>query len=298
MWSLSSAEGVSPMSFMSRPQISTARTVALTDDALFRSVPSLFAAEPHSSRSEKYTHIASLDVHRTMQKNGFVPVFAKQTRVRDLSRKEFTKHLIRYRHEDIADLKVDDTFPEVVIINSHDGSSSYQIMAGLLRLVCLNGMVVSDGRCETVRVPHKGNVLDLVAEGSFKVLQQSVETLKAAEEWQGITLSRDEQQVFANIAHKYRFADENGEVKTPIEPAQLLQPRRAADRTNDLWRTFNRIQENATKGGLSARNPETGRRTTTKEVKGIDGDIKLNKALFEMAEQMAALKTGAVAQAA
>ncbi|MBV8275090.1 MAG: DUF932 domain-containing protein, partial [Verrucomicrobia bacterium] len=33
--------------------------------------------------------------------------------------------------------------PEVVLVNSHDKSSAYQLHCGLFRLVCTNGMVIS-----------------------------------------------------------------------------------------------------------------------------------------------------------
>jgi hypothetical protein len=178
----------------------------------------------------------------------------------------------------------------VVLVNSHDGSSSYQIMGGLFRLVCLNGMVVPEGRCETVKVPHKGDVRDKVVEGSFKVLGESAEVLRIAADWRGIELRRDEQAALAEAAHVLRFGDAEGKVETPIQPDQLLRPRRAADAGNDLWRAFNRVQENATKGGVSAYDAKAERWVTTREVKGIDGDVRLNRALMVLAERMAALK--------
>lgn len=46
-----------------------------------------------------------------------------------------------------------------------------------------------------------------------------------------------------------------------------------------------RIQENLIKGGLYGRNA-AGKRTHTRAVKGIDGDVKLNRALWVMAESM------------
>jgi hypothetical protein len=206
--------------------------------------------------------------------------------------------MLRLRHADLSSPKVDDTFPEVILINSHDGTSSYRIMGGLFRLVCMNGLVVPDNLCETVRIPHKGDIRSLVIEGSRKVLENSAHALQAAEDWQKVMLSGEEQRAFATAAHYRRFADDDGTVTTPIEPDQLLTPRRAGDRSPDLWRTFNRIQENAIKGGLSAVDRETGRRSTSREVRSIDGDVKLNKALFLLAEQMAAIKTASAAMAA
>lgn len=44
-------------------------------------------------------------------------------------------------------------------------------------------------------------------------------------------------------------------------------------------------QENLLKGGLSGRTAQ-GKRTQTRPVNGIDGDVKLNRALWVMAENM------------
>ena len=61
------------------------------------------------------------------------------------------------------------------------------------------------------------------------------------------------------------------------------------DRAPDLWTTFNRVQENIIKGGVRGRNA-TGKRVTTRAVNGIDQDIKLNRALWVLAEEMRKLK--------
>lgn len=59
----------------------------------------------------------------------------------------------------------------------------------------------------------------------------------------------------------------------------------ANEKFDDLWTVYQRLQENLIKGGLSGRNAK-GKRTSTRSVNGIDGDIKLNKALWVMAEKM------------
>jgi hypothetical protein len=55
-----------------------------------------------------------------------------------------------------------------------------------------------------------------------------------------------------------------------------------------------RVQENVIRGGLSAvardENGRRLRRVSTRQVKGIDQDVKLNRALWQLAEKMAELK--------
>ncbi len=59
--------------------------------------------------------------------------------------------------------------PEIILLNSHDGSSSYQMLPGLFRGVCTNGLVCGQSFGE-VRVSHKGNVVEKVIEGAYEVL--------------------------------------------------------------------------------------------------------------------------------
>ena len=123
-----------------------AGTAPLTNEQIMRLAPSAFAVEKHESRSERYAYIPTSEVIDGLRGNGFVPMFAKQGNSRVPGKADFTKHLIRFRHEgQAAGLRqVGDTSPEVILVNSHDGTSAYKIMAGLFRLVCLNGMVVAD----------------------------------------------------------------------------------------------------------------------------------------------------------
>ena len=230
-----------------------------------------------------------------MRDNGFLPVFAKQDSSRVEGKAEFTKHLIRFRYQGQGPImrQVGETFPEVVLVNSHDGTSAYKLMAGMMRLVCLNGMVVSDREFATVTVPHKGDVVGQVIEGSCTVLGESRKAIEAADAWAGVTLSRDEQQIVAEAAHVIRFGDAEGVADTAILPEQMLAARRTADQGNDLWRTFNRVQENAIRGGMHAWGRDANgrrRQTTAREVKGVDADVKINKALWLIGERMAQLK--------
>jgi hypothetical protein len=265
----------------------------LTEDEIRRFAPSIFAEDKHESRSEKYTYIPTIHVLRALSREGFLPVHVRQSRTRDESRQDFTKHMVRFRREGEDYTAVGDTRPEIVLVNSHDGTSSYHLDAGLFRLVCLNGLVVDAGSISTFRVPHKGDVIGQVIEGSYRVIGESVRALEAPREWSHLAITEGERQVFAEAAHHMRFADAAGEVTTPVKPAQLLAPRRTEDTKRDLWTTFNVIQENVIKGGIHATRYEQGRRprrTTTREVGSIDADVKLNKALWILAEGMAKLK--------
>jgi hypothetical protein len=269
----------------------------LSRDQLHKFVPALFADQAHDSRSDRYVYLSSTDVLDRLEDEGFHPVYAAQSRSRDVARRDFTKHMIRFRQPGAVMQAIGDVAPEAVLVNSHDGTSSWSFHAGLFRLVCLNGAVVADAEAEPVRVRHSGDrdrILNGIVEGTFRVLEEAGQAVETSQRWALIKLAPDEQLAFAESAHHVRFSNAEGNVETPIEPRQLLHPRRSADTGDDLWRTFNRVQENVIRGGLSAveRNGLRRRRTTTREITGIDQDVKLNRALWALAERMAELKNG------
>jgi hypothetical protein len=267
--------------FASRsPALRSARP--LLDDDIARVAPSIFAAEPHGSRSERYTYIPTIDVLRGLRKEGFEPFMVVQTKVRNEDKREHTKHMIRLRHADQINGREAN---EIILLNSHDGSSAYQMLAGMFRFVCQNGMVCGDTLSD-IRVPHKGDVIGQVIEGAFTVLDTFELATNQRESMEALRLSDGEQGAFARAALALKYDDET---PAPIAPDQLLQSRRYEDRGADLWSTFNRVQENMTKGGISGRT-RTGRHTRTRPVNGIDQSVKINRALWVLADELRRLR--------
>lgn len=267
----------------------------LTIDEIARYAPSAMALRPHESRSEQYTYIPTVNVIEGMIRAGFQPFSASQSRSRIEGKSEFTKHMIRFRHSGVtSSLTVGDIIPEVILVNSHDGTSAYKLIAGMFRLVCSNGLMIAESTTASLSVRHKGNIVAEVVDASNQIIEGSQKALATATEWSHLQLTDGEQKAFAEAAHTVRFADSEGKVSTPITAEQLLKPRRNGDTGSDLWKTFNRVQENVIKGGLHGiQRDGNGRRlraVSTRQVKGIDQDVKLNRALWQLAERMAELK--------
>jgi len=103
---------------------------------------------------------------------------------------------------------------------------------------------------------------------------------------QAITLDAGESEVFARAALALKYDEDK---PAPITESQILMPRRHDDSHRDLWSVFNRTQETLIKGGLSAR-AANGRRQTTRPVRGIDNGIRLNRALWLLADGLRQLK--------
>lgn len=256
----------------------------LSDDQIHRVAPSIFAEAPHESRSQRYAYIPTATVLTELRKEGFQPFMVTQTRTRHEDRRDYTKHMIRLRHA--SQINARGEANEIILLNSHDGTSSYQMLAGMFRFVCSNGLVCGDTVAD-VRVPHKGGVAGQVIEGAYQVLHGFDRALESRESMQAITLDEGEAEVFARAALSLKYDDPDK--PAPITESQILMPRRFDDRRPDLWMTFNRIQENLTKGGLSGRSAN-GRRQQTRPVQGIDSDVRLNRALWLLADGLRQLK--------
>ena len=257
----------------------------LSDELLQQVVPSIFAQEAHNSRSARYVYVPTIQIVRGLRKEGWHPFFAVQAQPRDGTRTGHAKHMLRMRRPDHMN---DNQAPEVVIVNSHDGTTSYQMFAGIIRFVCTNSLIAGD-QFEEVRVHHKGNIEDQIIEGVYTVAEEFPRLIDASQEMAALKLSPDERRVFAEAALVARY----GEDEAPVTPDQILRPRRTADVDQSLWGTFNVAQENIVRGGLLGhRVSDSGRvqRRKTRAINGIDQNVGINRALWTLAEGMARLK--------
>jgi len=271
----------------SLPNMFRSRT-PLSDDQINRIAPSVFADAPHESRGDKYAYIPTSRVVQGLRNEGFVPMAVGQSRTRIPGKADFTKHLLRFRHESLINPAVGQDVPEVIVVNSHDGTSSYNIMGGVFRLVCSNGLIVGDTTSE-VRVRHSGNILDNVIEGSFQVVNDVQRVMPVIEDWKRLELTLEQRMAYAQSALGLRWdADDDGVVQAPVVPGSLLQIKRFDDRKSDLWTTFNVVQENLIRGGVRGRGT-TGKRMTTRAVSSVSENVRLNKSLWSLTQRMAEL---------
>lgn len=259
---------------------------ALDNETLYRHVPSIFAREAHDSRSERYVYVPTIEIVEGLRREGWFPFFAVQAVPRDGERMGHAKHMLRLRRDDgIGKPEA----AEVIIVNSHDGTSAYQMFAGVLRFVCTNSMIAGE-RFEEVRVPHKGGIQDQIIEGVYTVAEDFPRLIDATEGMKDTRLSSDEQRVLAEASLVARY----GEDESPVRPDQIIVPRRREDVGQSLWQTFNVIQENLIRGGVDGRRQTSDgriRRSRTRAINGIDQNVGLNRALWTLAEGMQRLKS-------
>ena len=269
----------------------TSRTGPIEPERLRQIAPSVFAEGAHGSRSAAYKYIPTSEILTGLAREGFRPYAVMQGGSREEDKRGFTKHLIRLRH-DSQPLQVGGTHNEIVLLNSHDGTSAYRLMAGVFRLLCGNGMVVAQNLIDDIRVPHKGNIEGQVIDGCISILDRLPEVSESIREMSTLRLTPGEQQAFARAALVARYDDP--EKPAPVKAEQILTLRRNEDAAPTMWNTLNAVQENLVRGGLRyVQRNESGRlvaRRRTREIGGIDQNTNINRALWALAEEMKKLK--------
>jgi Domain of unknown function (DUF932) len=255
---------------------------ALSLEALRERTPAVFASGPHESTSSKYTFIPTERVLAGLMGAGFVAVDARQTQARRASLMH-ARHILRLRRR-FETIELKDAIPEVVFLNSHDGTSAYQLRMGIFRVVCTNGLIVSRGAFPAYCVSHRGDVVEEVVTGALKMAEEFDRLASQVEAMERRHLPKEEQLQFAQAALSIRFPDPT---LRGMEPAQLLNCRRVQDLGDDLWTILNRCQEGLLGGGLRGRSP-SGRLTRTRRISSIQEDLRVNSRLWDLASEVLA----------
>lgn len=274
----------------------------LSFDSLRRLVPSAFAETAYGKVSDKYQYIPTYPLIEVLEQQGWQPIKAYESRTRIDEKKGYVKHLIRFVNTDMKLPAVGETFQSLVLTNAHDATSAYHVYNAVFRLVCSNGMVRSEGgKQDVIKIRHSGRAIQQLREAHTNLLETAAETAKEVEDFSVIDLTPDERGIFARAALDLRWTPEESELEdgtiklietAPVKSSDLLYIRRSQDRAiaNTLWGTLNIAQENLMQGGLRGRTANGGR-TTTREIKSVDTDVRLNKALWRLAQEMKALKS-------
>ena len=112
-------------------------------------------------------------------------------------------------------------------------------------------------------------------------------------EMQKVILNRDQKTDFAMRAvalrEPLRFVNEDGtinasEITKSLNPLELFKPVRPQDKKDDLWTTFNVIQERTVQG-LYERKSEAGRKANPRTITNAARHLNFNKDLWSLAEE-------------
>lgn len=263
---------------LTRQDMGTAYAEGLSRERLKQLTPAAYAEAPHEKLSSRYAFLPTSAVIDTMDRAGFTVVEARQSK----SRKRlpaYAPHALRFRQR-CTEVYVGEVVPEILVLNSHDGSSAYHVRIALYRAICTNGMIVSDNAFPAWKVTHRGNAAAEVLEAAMSLVGRFKEVGMLVEQMRSTFLTEARRLSFASDALRLRYPDELP--GTAVAPADLLKPGRVEDEGTDVWRTMNVVQEHIIRGGVERRTA-SNRVVQMRGIRAIREDVRLNVGIWDRA---------------
>lgn len=243
-----------------------------------KTCPSIFATHAAPKMSDRYAFVSTADLIAPLLGSGYTVTQASQRSTRSNGRDPaFTRHIVRMRAPGAKPI-VGDTFPEVVLTNSHDGQSRLQMHAGLFKLLCSNGLVVGLGPNVSTSFVHSGDRARIL-DGANEAVKLAASVGPLVQEMTKVKLTDKQMKRFAKEAAKIAYEEKEDR----FDASLLLAARREGDADSTLWHVFNRVQENVIRGGVAFVSPTSGRTFTTRGITHIGRTTDFNLRLWDLA---------------
>jgi hypothetical protein len=239
---------------------------------------SIFTTQGAPGTSEKYAHISTEKIIDDMQLLGWGVVDAKQVKAR--KGEGYQKHLVVFRNNDIQITAEDgdNVFPQILLTNSHDGKNAFTFTAGLFRMVCENGLVVSSREFENMKIRHYGYSFEELQDTIKAMVEKLPLTVESLNKFRQVELSQEQALDFAKKALEVRLGELDN---IQIDLQDLLTPTRSEDRGNDLWSVYNVVQEKLIHGMFNYKYGVKSRKA--RKIKNFKQDLVINERLYDLA---------------
>ena len=285
---------------------------ALSKERIEQLAPAVFSATKAGHLTDRYVSLHTSDLIPVMQDYGYVPVQAAQrgsrkvknpNAISGISQKSsegsgyavesFNAHLLSFAHTSTLN---QDLRPEIILYNSHDGSSSVQLYAGCYRFICSNGIVAGEGFNQ--RMYHSKSGL----QGFEEMLKNTVESLPEVQariqRLKQVQLDAEQSLQLAKMGVSTRWdmlPSDTHEITGTYADYRTVQNAlrsiRYEDMQNDAFTVFNRIQEAVIRGNayvqsFTKANPY-GAPRKARAVGSAKESIRINTELWNAAEEVA-----------
>lgn len=238
--------------------------------------------------SPRYSHITSTRIADTLRQAGWEFSQGTARNARTPERRAHAAHVLRFRNANLP--VINGNIIEAVVLNSHDGSTAFQLGFGVYRIACANGLVVCTQSLGAIRLVHSGLNLDAVFNAASKLTNRAPEVAATVERWSNTRLDLEQYMTLGNRLGQARWGERF------VEAPDILRARRPEDCRDDLWTVFNRGQESILRGGIDvtlrksvvAEGEEATSTRRATAIRGAMKQLRLNESLFEIAESFAA----------
>jgi len=252
----------------------------LNESQIRQIAPSVYTENAAHGTSEKYTHIPTHRVVNDMELLGWDVIDAKEIKAR--RNIGFQKHLLVFRNPEIVinGADGDTVYPQILLTNSHDGKNAFTFTAGLFRMICENGLVISTQEFENVKIRHMGYDFNELQNTINTMVEKLPLTVESMNKFKQTQLDQEQVLDFAKRALEVRFGDiENMD----FDLDELITPTRIEDKGDDLWSVFNVVQEKLVHGMFNYKYGTKVRKA--RKIKNFRQDMDLNSKLYNLANE-------------
>ena len=244
--------------------------------------PVIFAEQPSNDVSDKYTHIPTNRVVEDMMQLGWDPINAQQVKARKNATRGFQKHVVVFRNENllIKGKDGDDSYVQLLLTNSHDGKNAFTFTAGLFRMICENGLVISTNEFEKVSIRHMGYDFEELQKQINEMVEQLPLTVESMNKMIDTQMNQKSILKFAKDMLAVRFPEDELR-RITIDMDEFITPVRPEDKGDDLWSVFNVIQEKIIEGDFEYTVGTKHRKA--RQIKNFKQDMELNSKMFDVA---------------
>jgi hypothetical protein len=265
----------------------------LTVEDMRQRAPAMFSDTKAERLTDRYASLRTADLLPIMADYGYFPVQAAQKRPTKSSpvAAEHKSHMVAFSKA--GDEGDGQTRGEIIVYNSHDGTSAVRLFAGAYRFICSNGVVAGEGMQQ--RIYHTTKSLATFEESLRGTIEKLPNVLSAFEKARSINLDGMQSYELAKQAVMKRWGMDEGIVDVDGRPIKgsfavdktirdALGVQRNEDALSDAFTVWNRIQENVLRGNVmikSVTEQSNGMRKA-RPITAVAEHVRINSELFDL----------------
>lgn len=268
----------------------------LSMDDIKRVCPAAFLTTPtNPDVSQRYVQASTATVIEDLAKLGWYPTEAKQCRPKKGSKGIRSFHMIALQNPNVkiskivensdgTSTEIVDSYPRIILTNSHDGFNSFKFILGLVRLICSNGLVLCSDEFANLSIRHINYTFETLRTVVTDIVEKVPYVVSAMNDMKNTILSNEKKKELATAVVKIRKEiDDNQKIALDESTIMdILMPVREGDKGDDLWTVFNVCQEKMIKGGFHSVGKNNKLRKQRK-ITSIKKDLEYNQRLWEIA---------------
>ena len=267
---------------------------AMTAEDIRYRAPAIFEETKAERLTDRYQVLNTSSLIPVMADYGYFPVQAAQRRAtKGSNRGDVHKaHMIAFAKP--GDDITGDVRSEIIMYNSHDGSSAVKLFAGAYRFICSNGIVAGEGLSRSIYHTKKSlSDFENMLRGIIDTLPVVMQRFDSA---RSVQLDAQQRFELAKQAVMKRWEEFTGDIVDvegrPIKGSfavtetirDALGVQRSEDDLSDAFTVWNRIQENVLRGNVkikSITNQSVGMRKA-RPVASVAEHVRINSELFDL----------------